>query len=320
MQQTRREILDDFLQFVGESEDSDARNVAERLLNKAVTAIWLKHPWSVFRLPQPLQVTQVVNQARYSLPDMFGRVGPGEVRNITRGVRLEPLRAGDRERFFPYSGTSLEVAAQSFTYDIAGMSGVATQPASTGEALEVVSDDNADVDVKVAIAGQDSSHRWFRKQVTLMGTTAVAIGTWAFIDEFGKAYVSGTTPATELTSSRGTVTLRKASDHVTELQSLFSQESSREHAIFTLYPMPSAADVLAIPVIRKPKRLLYDADVIPELWEPAVWEELLINWQVNRGVIDAIVASQAPRPLLVDLIAHENAIQPRPRVRPYTRV
>lgn len=307
MQKTRRELLDDFVQFMGESEDVEARNTAERVLNRAVLGIWLKHAFQEFRSPVPFELTCVVNQMRYALPDYFGRVGPGHhLRNLTRGGRpIAPRQAGDLAGDFPSTGTTSEQASSPIAYEVAGVCGVHTQPASTGQALEVVSSDAADTDVVVAIAGDDSFGRWTRNQVTLTGTTAVAIGTWAFVDEFGKAYPASVTPATELTSSRGTVTLRRVSD-AAELQRLFPQESAHEHAVLALYPKPNAADVIAIPVIRKPKRLFQDADVLPWTWEAAIWEAMTIEWGVNTGEIPKVQAGSVPRPALVDLICYDN--------------
>ena len=43
------------------------------------------------------------------------------------------------------------------------------------------------------------------------------------------------------------------------------QESAKEHNVLTVYPTPASADVLAVPIIRRPKRLLHDADTaLPE--------------------------------------------------------
>jgi hypothetical protein len=313
---TRRELLDDFLVAVGEASDSDARNVLERLLLITMTNIWLRHPWRVFRSPVPLQITLVSGQSRYALPDYFGRVGPGEVRNVTRGIRIHRLRDGDLEQLHPYTGTSLEVAGTSRCYEIAGMCGVHTQPASTGEALEAISDNAADTDIVVAVSGDDLNGNWTRTQVTLTGTVAVPLGTWTFIDEAAKAYAAGMTPVTEFTSSRGNVTIRKVSGQV-EIQKWFPQESGKEHQIFTLYPKPNAADTLAIPLIRSPKRFINDADNIPDLWQPAIWEDLMYAYRVNTGEMAPAEAAAAPRPALADLIAHENASNGHSRTRPY---
>jgi hypothetical protein len=319
MHLSQRELLDDFMTFVGESGDTAARAIAARALNRALTVIWMRHPWAIFRSPVPFQLTLVVNQSRYSLPDYFGRVGPGKIRNMTRGgCPLEPRQPGGLDRDYPWYGTTQEQAGLPMTWEIAGMSGVHTQPAVTGDPLEVVSDGVGDTDIVCAIAGDDGNGNWTRNQVTLNGTSAVSIGTWAYVDEFAKAYQASSTPSTDLTSSRGNVTLRKVSG-LTELQKLFSQETAREHAILTLYPKPSTADVLAIPVVRRPKRLLHDADSIPDLWEPAVWEEMLIQWAVNKGDISLAAAAGAPRPALIDLIAEDNRTKPTPHTRPYTR-
>lgn len=319
MHKSQRELLDDFLDFVGEKGDANARTTAARVVNRALTTIWLKRAWAIYRSPVPFTMALVVNQARYSLPDYFGRVGPGQPRNITQGgAPLLPRQPGGLENDFPWMGTTQEVAGQSRWYEVTGMSGAHTQPAVTGDALEVVSSSVSDVDIVVAIAGDDSNGNWTRNQITLNGTTAVAIGTWSFVDECAKAYVNTATPATDQTSSRGNVTLRKVSDQ-TEIQKLFPQESSREHAIFTVYPKPSTADTIAIPVIRRPKRLFHDADSIPDLWEPAIFEEMSMQWAVNRGELSEAQANAMPRPALLDLICHENAITPTKRVKPYSR-
>lgn len=319
MHKSQREILDDFLDFVGEAGDATARKTAARVLNRAMTTIWLKRAWAIYRSPVPFTMTLVVNQARYSLPDYFGRVGPGKPRNLTQGgCELQPKQPGGLERDYPWMGTTQETAGQPRWYEVAGISGAHTQPAAAGDALEVLSDNGADTDIVFALAGDDSNGNWTRTQVTLNGTNAVAVGTWAFVDECAKAYVSTATPATDQTSSRGNVTLRKVSGQA-EIQKLFPQESSREHAIFTVYPKPSSADTIAIPVIRRPKRLFHDADPVPDLWEPALIEEWGMQWAVNRGELTLAQANALPRPALVDLIAHENSITPTRHVRPYSR-
>jgi hypothetical protein len=176
--------------------------------------------------------------------------------------------------------------------------------ASAGEALEVLSDDAGDVDVYATVTGQDGAGRWTRNQVLLQGLAAVALGTWSYVDEFAKAYAAASTPATAFTSSRGNVTLRRAAGAI-ERQKLFPQESAREHPVLTLYPKPSAADILAIPVIRRAKRLFHDSDPLPDLWEPALLEDMLIYWKQNTGEAD-LAAAVAPRPALADLLATDN--------------
>lgn len=317
MHSTRREFLDDFLSFVGELNDTNARSVASRLLNQAITAIWLKHPFREYRSPVPFQLTLAVNQARYSLPDYVGRLGPGKVRNATKnGAILEQAQTGAIEAHYPSIGTSAETASTPRLCDLVGVSGVHTQPAVAGDALEVLSDSAADIDVVAAIAGDDSTGRWTRNQVTLNGVTPVAIGTWSFVDEFGKSYQASATPVTDLTTSRGTITLRRVSDQQ-EHQKLFTQEAAHEHPIFLVYPKPSAADTLLLPVIRKPKRLLRDADAIAPMWEPAIWEEMLIQWQVNSGELSAAQMLTLPRPALIDLVAFDNQQRGPSSVTPY---
>lgn len=307
MHSTRREFLDDFLQFVGEKDDANARANAARLLNHAIAEVWLKHPWRVYRSSVPLKLTLSVNQPRYALPDYVGRVGPGKCRNYSRGGWiLEQLPTGQLDSRDPLHDTASEQAGPPRHWDLVGGCGVATQPLAAGEALEVVSSSAADTDVVVAIAGDDNTGAWTRNQVTLNGTNAVQIGTWSFVDDFGKSYQATATPVTDLTSSRGTITLRKASDHTTVLQRLFPQESAHEHPIFVVYPKPFAADVLLLPIIRKPKRLLQDADPIPDLWDAMLWEEMLVQWQVNTGELTLSVAMTLPRPKFLDMVSFDN--------------
>lgn len=314
MQQTRREFLDEFLGFVGELGDDDARDVAEQTANRVIQAIWTKYPWSMFVSPAQLQLTLAVNQRGYALPDHFGRFGKGKVRNLTQGC---PLTLRDLELIredHPDQGTTREIAGQPELYCLSGMTGVSRQPLVAGDPLEVLSDNAADVDVVVEVAGDDATGRWTRNQVTLNGTTPIAIGTWSYIDEFSKAYPDDVEPDTPRTSSRGNVTLRKVAGAVA-LESLFSAESSREHRLFTVYPKPNAADVLGIPFLRRPKRLLHDADLIPLNWGPAIFEEMLLQWRTNTGEVPA--DGTIPRPALNDLIALENASMSRRTTRPF---
>jgi hypothetical protein len=315
--QTRRELLDELLAFVNEPNDPDARNTAEGCLNRALTTLWLQLPWRVFRSPVPLQVTLTASQARYALPDYFGRVGPGRVRNLTRnGAWLRRLQDGELERCFPATGTTGETPGNPEAYELAGTCGVHTQPAVTGDALEALSDSAADVDIVVAIDGDDANGRWTRNQVTLTGVNPVALGTWSFVDECAKAYQATSTPVTEGTSSRGAVTIRKTAGQ-TEIQKLFAQESAKDHPVFTVFPKPVSADVLAIPVIRKPKRTFRDADPLPDLWGPAIFEQMLIDWQVNTGELTVAAAMAVPRPKFVDLAAYENQDKGRRHKQPF---
>lgn len=309
MQKTRRELLDDLVQFMGETDDVQARSVGDRILNRAMIGIWLRHPFRDFQSPVPYELTLVTKQIRYALPDYFGRIGPSQyLRNMTRGgTRLSPRQTGQLAEDYPNSGTSFEMAGYPTAYEVAGVCGVHTQPASAGDALEVLSTENDDTDIVVSIGGDDAGGRWTRNQVTLQGTTPVGIGTWAFVDEFSKAYQSDADPVVDLTSSRGIVTLRKVVGG-TELQRLFTQESAKEHSILAVFPKPIAADVIAIPVIRRPKRLFHDADVVPALWEPALWEAMTIEWALNTGSLPRERAGSIPRPALVDLIAFDNEI------------
>lgn len=319
MHSTQRELLDAFVSFVGDAADDTSRSIAAGCLSRALTQLWIKHPWRIFRSPAAWQLTLAADQAQYALPDYFGRVGPGEVRNLTQAGRPLPrLQDGELERAFPLTGTDDEIAGEPKRYEIAGTCGVHTQPDVTGEVLEVLSNDADDVDVEVAIAGDDAYGRWTRALVTLMGSTPVSLGTWSYVDELGKAYADAAIAETPNTSSRGTITVRKTSD-TTELQTLFRHESAKAHDVLTLYPKPDAAYVLAFPVIRKPKRLIAGADAIPDLWTPALWEEMLVQWGMSGGDLTIAAAGAVPRPNFIELVQLENQQKGRAMKRPFGR-
>lgn len=316
MQKTRKEALDEFLGWVGELGDDVARDVAERALTRAVDAIWLKHPWRDYQSPDPLQLTLVAGQRSYPLPDFYGRPGKGKVRNLTSGLELFPVNEDDADTMYPARGTTLEAASSPRHYLLGGIVGVQRQPLVTGQALEVLSTSADDsTNLRATIVGSDASGNMRRLQVTLNGTTPVAAGTFSYVDEFGKGYRESVDPTTEGTSSEGTISLRITSS-ATVLQQLFPEESAREHRVVTLIPKPATAEVIAFPVMRRPPRLLYDADPMPGDWWNAIFEELTIQWRVNRG--ELAVDSMVPRPALMDLVANDNANGPRRRVQPFT--
>ena len=142
----------------------------------------------------------------------------------------------------------------------------------------------------------------------------MAIGTWKPpLVHFSKAYPAGTDPATADTSSRGTVTLRVASAGAT-LQVLLPEESARAFPSVVLYPKPATAgEIIGIPALRAPKRLLYDADAIPRFWSEALIEQMKAFWAVSVGS-----AEDVSRPALLQLVAFDNASQRPPRTRPFT--
>lgn len=316
---SRREFLDNFLGFMGESGDTEAYALATQELNRAIGRIAAKHPWSVFRYAQQHRLTLVANQSRYALPDWAKDIGPDDraVRSLTQlGQPLRRFRDGLMADAYPEIGTSAEVAGTPIAFEVAGVTGVTTQPSSAGEAVEAVSSSATDTDVEVVVAGLDANGNYARAQATLNGTTAVAVGTFSYIDDFGKSYDAASTPATALTSSRGSVTLRTVAGPTT-LQTLLSQESAQQHLVLTLYPKPSAADTLLLPLQRRPKRLLYDADVLPDGWEPALFEDMVVQWQVNRGQLSPVTASQSPRPALRDLVEQDVLARGASRTQPY---
>lgn len=306
MQQTRRELLDDFLGFATEAGDSVARDIAERALNRALLTLWFKHHWSQFRAASPYSFSTVAGTRNYVLPKHFGRMAykDGRVRNTTNGAWIYPLMQDRVDEHDPGFTTSLETRSAPVGYLQDDTVGVGVQPSSSGEACEVLSSSSADTAVRVYVEGLDASGVFQRVQVTLTGTSAVAVGTFSRIERFGKSYPDGVTPTTELTSSAGTVTLRTVSG-ATTLQALASDESAVDLPVITLYPTPDAVYAMAVPYMRAPRRLLHDADPLPRFWGNALFEELQIQWHVNKGNLSS--DAQVPRPHLKDLIELENA-------------
>jgi len=308
MHQTRREFLDDILDFVGHANDPGARNTMERILNRAIESMWNKRPWPVFLHPTAYEFSTLANTRAYGLPVWFGRVSgiDGAIRNLTTGQRLYPSTREKLEAEDPTVGTSNEAAGPPRVYYLAGVQPVHTQPAASGDALEVLSDSAADTAVSVLIGGINGDGQWTSVQVTLTGTVAVPAGTWREVFEFAKAYPDGTTPATEFTSSAGSVTLRKVTG-ATELQMLLPQESAREVRVLNLYPKPDQAYDIAVPFLRSPRKAWKDADVLPFGWGPALFEECQIEWQVQAGDLSRQAAAQTARPAFIDLTCNENA-------------
>lgn len=317
MQSTRKEFLDMFLARVGAKGDVPARNRAERALNLAVFSIWSKHPWRAFQSPTPHTFTTVANQRAYALPDWFGRVSTKDqtIRNATTGAPIWPVDPGELAAATPTQGTPLETPGSPSRYYISGTVGVHTQPTAGGQALEAVSSSADDTAVKVVIEGLDANDDWTRTQVTLTGVAAVALGTWKHVQSFGKSLPEGLEPVTEFTTSAGTVTLRVAGGGAA-LQKLLPDESALELPVLVLYPMPNAAQLVAVPVFRRPRRLRFDADPLPADWDAAIDEDMTIQWRVMAGEIahDGAV----PRPNFADLVALENMGQPLAPRRPWT--
>ncbi len=308
MNSSRREFLDDLLNFMGELDDADARDIAERLMIRVLQRIWLKHTWADHISPDPWQITTVANTRTYALPDHFGRPMPsGVMRNLTNGAKLRIITKNDLEEMHPEAGTTFESAGQPQYFFVGGTQCVAAQPASTGQALEVVSSSAADTSVDVTIIGEDANGVEQRTKVTLLGQTPVACGTWRKITTFGKAYQAGIDPSTEYTSSAGTVTLRKISDAST-IEQLLSDESSRERLVVTLYRVPDSVYTLALPFIRAPRRPIYDSDPLPRFWGPAMFEEARLEYALNRGEIGFAEFAAAPRPAFKELVEFDNAL------------
>jgi hypothetical protein len=311
VQQTRREIVEELLDFMGEAGDSDAEVSAVLVLNRIIQTIWLKHPWSDHLMPNPVEIATVANQRTYVLPDHFGRVRPNAaMRNLTSGgMPMEPIAADAAEVEFPMAGTSLETPGLPQRFDLAGTVGIAVQPSSSGEALEVVSSSAADTAVKVTVEGPNAQGVWTRTTVTLTGTVAVAVGTFRNdVINFSKAYADGTDPATPGTSSVGSVTLRKVVGG-TVLETLQPEESAHERRTVVIYPVPDAVYTLALPFMRAPRRLIADSDEVPRFWGPAIIEEARLEWTLNGGDLDIVSFTNAKRPRLTELIEHDNSLR-----------
>lgn len=306
MQQSRRELVDEVLRLVGETDDDDARTLAEDLINTGMLRIWMKHPWKSFRLPAQFEFTTTANTRGYPLPAYFGRIPPppAQVRNLTTGGRIELLSADVIQAEFPTQGTTLEIAGTPVRCFIGGSVGVGVQPSSSGQACEVVSSSAADTTVKVTVEGIDANDRENRTQVTLTGTTAVAVGTWSKIVSFSKAYPDGTDPTNERTSSVGNVTLRTVAGPTT-LQVLLPIETAVDRPEITLHPKPnSSSQTIAVPMLRIPRRMIYDGDVCPPLWGPALRDYMIRNWRVSTG--ELAEEGDKPYPALLDLISLDN--------------
>lgn len=313
MTETRREFVDRFLKYVGEYGDTQARENAELLFWNVLLEIWLAHPWRQLLMPDPVQITTVAGTRTYILPTFFGRVGSrdGVVRNLTTGEKIAPTTGEEIYETYPEAGTVVDTARGNPTaYAIGGTVGVAAQPSAAGQALQALSSDINDTDVIVTLEGTNNTGQWDVTQVTLNGTTPVALGTWkAPIQSFAKAFPQSVTtlPAgvTPYCSSRGTVTLRVVGPGAT-LQTLLPQESAREQLQITFWRTPLLVHVIGIPTIRLPHRLFRDADVIPALWSPAMFEKMQIEWDVNTGELKRAQAGAVPRPAFVDLVSFDN--------------
>jgi hypothetical protein len=262
--------------------------------------------WRCFIDPDVWTIATVANQRAYALPDHFGRISGNNriIRNLTTGKRILPRDRSDMEEDDPGTGTALNSPGEPTQYAIAGMTAVQTQPASTGEALEVLSDSALDVTVRVFIEGLTASNLVAQRQVTLNGTSAVDIGTWARVLKFGKSYPDGTTPTTDLTTSEGSVTLRKTSG-ATELQVLAPWQPSREHQTIVFSPTPASVYSIGIPIFRAIERYYNDADPLPPLWTNAVFDGMVMAWRVGNRDVDFDTVGMWPS--LKDLIEYDNA-------------
>lgn len=318
MNLSRREIVDEFLTWRNAINDPGQRKLAETLLNRAYMDVWLAHPWNDHRLPSVIQITTVAGQREYALPQYFGSL-PIQVETLTnlstgRPIALRTLDQIQQEH--PTSGTTLETSGDPVRACISGQVGVTVQPAAGGQALEVLSTDANDIDVRVLVEGVNSQGDWDAAQVILTGVTPVALGTWQSpLVNFAKAYDADTEPPTPMTSSRGAVTLRVAAAGAT-LQKLLPAESAREFPSLVLSPKPQAAgQIIGVPAIRAPKRLIHDADEVPKFWGSAILERMWQFWGSASGENDTFITKG---PQLVTLVSFDNqSAVGRMRRRPF---
>lgn len=321
MNESRRELVDRLLTFHGELNDVNARTVAEGLLNNAILQIWLMRAWRCFLVPTPYSLVTIAGTRQYVLPSYFGRIASrdGLVRNLTSGRMLAPREGDDFFLDHPEAGSAVDTATgEPSEYMIAGMAGVSTQVSAAGVALEAISDSALDVDVQVVIEGLDNNGVYLASAFTLNGTVAVALGTWKQVQNFSKSWpqsVIAPTSAQTLagavayTSSRGNVSLRLAGGAATVYQKLLPYESLREHYTLTLWRTPQAVQTIAFPIIRLPRRLVNDADPVPSMWGPSVFEELRKQWFINTGELSPAQAATMPNRPLIDLVCWDNELR-----------
>lgn len=317
MLESRREIVDRYLAFVGELADPTARTIAEQLLDSVILELWLRHPFRSFLMPDPYQFATVAGTRNYILPAYFGRVASRDKRlqNQTTGGRIAPVDGRTLYDQIPNAGTAADTqTGPPSYYSIAGQVGVLAQVAAAGVTLEIVSSDALDLDVDVIVEGVDDTGVYTVAKTTLNGINAVAVaGTWTKLQNVSKmwpqsAQASGPssmatiTGALSYSSSRGTVTVRKTGG-APVYQKLLPWESMREHWVLSLFPAADAVYTINVPVIRAPRRSVYDADPVPTMWGPAIFEQMLNKWKASTGDASSDQGNEA----LIALIAYDNA-------------
>lgn len=305
MQTSRRELLDDFLAFVNATGDTRKRDIAERLLNRVLEKIWMLRGWTCFIDPDGWSFSTVALTRAYALPDHFGRVSGNNrvIRNLTSGQQIFPLDRNAAEEAYPDTETSLDAPGTPVEYWIAGTTPVQAQPSSSGQALEVVSSSASDTTVRAYIEGLSTGNLVVQNQVTLNGTTPVALGTFKRVLQFGKSYPAGTDPTTELTTSVGTVTLRVTAGAT--LQTLAPWQSARDHQTIVLRPTPASVISIGLPILRAIESYYLDATPLPPFWTNAVFDGLVHFWRVGDHDVSEDGAGMWPS--LKELIEHDNA-------------
>lgn len=324
MNQNRRELIDQLLTFGGELNDPNARTVAELLLNVALQKIWIAHPFRSFVMPDPYLLGTTAGTRNYILPPYFGRMASKDrrVQNLTTGHPIMPIEGGDLYELDPAAGTAVDTGrGDPERYAITGTVGVQTQVSSAGVALEALSDNEHDTDVHVVVEGLDGDGVFTNLVVSLTAAdarTPVAVGTWKQLQSFSKgwpqAYAAPTSAetlsnASPYRSSRGNITLRMVGGAATVYQRLLPHESLREHFQITFWRTPQAAQSIAIPTLRLPRRLVNDTDPVPMMWGPALFAELRKLWAVNTGEMAETTAARLVTPEFIDLVAWDNELR-----------
>lgn len=320
MNESRREIIDRLVTFMGELGDSGARVVAEQLLMHAIHKIWIRHPFRSFLMPDPYLVVTAAGVRSYVLPPWFGRIAnrDGRIRNLTSGDLLCPLEGEELYLVHPEAGSAIDTdTGDPSNYVIAGVAGVNVQ-LTANTPLEAVSSSVDDVDVQAVLEGVDNNGQFNQIAVTLNGTAPVALGTWRTLQMFSKSFPQGIAAPTSdqvlagarsYTSSRGTIKLQNATDHVTIYQTLLPHESLREQSTITFWKTPQAVQSIAVPILRLPRRLVNDADPVPAMWGPALFEEARKEYAVNNGDLSIAAANQLVCPATIDLMCWDNELR-----------
>jgi hypothetical protein len=89
------------------------------------------------------------------------------------------------------------------------------------------------------------------------------------------------------------------------LQVLLPIESAVDRPEITLHPKPTSSGwSIAVPMLRLPRRAIYDSDMCPPLWGPALKDYIIREWRISTGEMADDAGN--PYPSLLDLISLDN--------------